>query len=143
MYKGFFETFDLEKYDYQVLMRDIYYPYDFIVLVGEIKRKNELVAYIKDLKSEFKVKPIKKSITPEIVLKLEEILLKQEPKRTSKFIEYSINTYGEYVIRFRNTINFYPDVKVGKTRKDALLALCTQLQDGIQDQVKAVFNNVG
>ena len=86
-------------------------------------------------------KEIYLTISLQIERELEEILLMQEPKRTNKFIEYSINTYGEYVIRFRNTIKNFPDVKIGKTRQEALLSLCMQdeIKDKIFEQVQAIF----
>ena len=79
-------------------------------------------------------------ITPEIVLGLEDVLIKEYPSvQYSKDIDEEIGSCIE--LRACQFIRTPANNKaIGKTRKEALLRLCIQLKDEIQDQVKALFN---
>ena len=96
-------------------------------------------------------------ITPEIVLKLEEILLNTfqnfkyktgiENNTYSNGIKGVIGCFCSNKIPFKGNNYFlgradsYEWAGIGDNRLDALLNLCIQLKDEIQDQVRELFND--
>lgn len=84
----------------------------------------------------WEIEELPRQITPEIILKLEEIILKKEYDLIYDFnpaIGYCLST-GRYSINF-------PSAYECITRIEALLEVCIQLKDEIQEEVKAVFND--
>lgn len=69
-------------------------------------------------------------ITPEIVLGLEEIIINKYDST-----EVFKNAYTIWFTGTEDALHVS-----GKTRQDALLKLCIQLKDEIQDQVRGIFN---
>ena len=87
-------------------------------------------------------------ITPEIVLGLEEIIIKNKKccDLTIHFIKHGYGANGGYLYTF---LGYLPtskndtQIKIiasGNTRKDALLKLCIQLKHELQSEVKELFN---
>lgn len=97
-------------------------------------------------------------ITPEIVLKLEEVLFnincsgvhmsrclghhKSENGMTHCHFEWGYEAFdlGDYFESEDKTYNDWHYESQNKDRTKALLSICIQLKDEIQEQVKAVFN---
>lgn len=87
-------------------------------------------------------------ITPEIVLELEDILIKHTfayiNMEGRKIIENApfgyIHKYGLYECHCG--ISSTHKIGKGKTRIESLLNLCIQLKDEIQDPVKVLFNEL-
>ena len=66
----------------------------------------------------FGSKKVYPPFTAEKQIAIEEVIL-QNKKNYNKWIEYNINVYGEWVIRFVRTDKFAPYVALGKTRAEA------------------------
>jgi len=73
--------------------------------------------------------------TVEKQLEIENVIL-QNKKNYNKWIEYNINVYGEWVIRFVRTDKFAPYIALGKTRAEALARLINKLWADMSDEEK-------
>mgnify|MGYP006908798258 CR=1 FL=1 len=76
--------------------------------------------------------------TAEKQLEIENVIL-QDKRNYNKWIEYNINAYGEWVIRFIRTDKFAPYVVLGKTRAEALANVINKLwQDLTPDEKQQI-----
>lgn len=88
------------------------------------------------------IKNVYEDFTAEKQIKIEDVLL-QNKRNYNKWIEYNINVYGEWVIRFVKTNKFAPYVAVEKTRAEALANLVNNLWQDLtkeeKQQVKGIL----
>lgn len=80
--------------------------------------------------------------TAEKQIEIENVIL-QNKKNYNKWIQYNINIYGEWVIRFVRTDKFAPYVAVEKTRAEALANIINYdwqfLSDDEKEQIKEIL----
>lgn len=131
----FFEAFEIEA------VRYYYVEYPFYIC----KTKQELINHIKQYKGskvlcgKTKVKQVTYNyppITPEILLKLIKIIIKQ-------YRDFCIRDYlgAEYkAMCDNNWEDWEKEGKDCKTEEEAILSLCITIKDEIQDQVRGIFN---
>ena len=80
--------------------------------------------------------PVYPTITAEIVLKLEEIILN---KGTGiSYLNHDKGFEFRFSYAYKN-FEYMTKSSMGKTRQEALLNLCIQLKDSIKDKVKELF----
>lgn len=90
------------------------------------------------LDRDHKLKWVYPPFTAEKQLEIENVIL-QNKKTYNKWIEYNINVYGEWVIRFIRTDKFAPYILLGKTRAEALANLINAFwQDLTEEERKQI-----
>jgi len=82
--------------------------------------------------------------TAEKQLEIENVIL-QNKKNYNKWIEYNINVYGEWVIRFVRTDKFAPYIALGKTRAEAFVNIINHFWQDLtpeeKQQIKEILDN--
>lgn len=73
--------------------------------------------------------------TAEKQLEIENVIL-QNKKNYNKWIEYNINVYGEWVIRFVRTDKFAPYIALGKTRAEAFANVINHFWQDLTEEEK-------
>ena len=73
--------------------------------------------------------------TAEKQIEIENIILQNE-KNYNKWIEYNINVYGEWVIRFVRTDKFAPYIALGKTRAEAFANVINHFWQDMSEEEK-------
>ena len=73
--------------------------------------------------------------TTEKQLEIENVIL-QNKKNYNKWIEYNINVYGEWVIRFVRTDKFAPYIALGKTRAEAFANVINHFWQDLTEEEK-------
>lgn len=68
-------------------------------------------------------------------IEIENIIL-QNKKNYNKWIEYNINVYGEWVIRFVRTDKFAPYIALGKTRAEAFANVINHFWQDLTEEEK-------
>ena len=80
--------------------------------------------------------------TAEKQIEIENVIL-QNKKNYNKWIEYNINVYGEWVIRFVRTDKFAPYIALGKTRAEAFANVINHFWQSLtsaeKQQVKGIL----
>lgn len=79
--------------------------------------------------------------TAEKQLEIENVIL-QNKKNYNKWIEYNINVYGEWVIRFVRTDKFAPYIALGKTRAEALANVINNLWQNLSPEEKQQIKEI-
>ena len=102
-------------------------------------RKGDMMNEIEKMyENAYKVNKFYPPFTTEKQIAIEEVIL-QNKKNYNKWIEYNINVYGEWVIRFVRTDKFAPYVALEKTRSEALANIINYIW---QDLTKAEQNEI-
>lgn len=91
------------------------------------------------------IEPFYPEFTAEKQIEIESVIL-QNKKNYNKWIEYNINVYGEWIIRFTRTDKFAPYVLLEKTRAEALAKLINHIWQDLtaeeKEQIKEILDEV-
>lgn len=79
--------------------------------------------------------------TAEKQLDIENVIL-QNKKNYNKWIEYNINVYGEWVIRFVRTDKFAPYIALGKTRAEAFANVVNHFWQDLTEENKQQIKEI-
>lgn len=79
--------------------------------------------------------------TAEKQLEIENVIL-QNKRNYNKWIEYNINVYGEWVIRFVRTDKFAPYIALGKTRAEAFANVINHFWQDLTNAERTQIKNI-
>ena len=79
--------------------------------------------------------------TAEKQIEIENVIL-QNKNNYNKWIEYNINVYGEWVIRFVRTDKFAPYIALGKTRAEAFANVVNHFWQDLTEKEKQQIKEI-